>query len=344
MTATPVQPRRLTAYRPPEQTTMSFGEHLDELRRRLILALVGILPIFVIAILFGEPILEFLVQPALAALRAKGEPAMLLATSPLETFSAYFRVAFVITILAGSPWILWQLWMFVAPGLYQHERRFIYLLAPMSALLTASGAVFMYYVMLPVVLAFFISFGSGIAIERVPTAPVPPGVTLPQTAVLQADPVDPEPGTMWVNAPLRELRIAVPDQKRESTTVLAIPLTRGSGIAQQYRISEYVKMVFSFALAFSLGFQMPVVVLLLCWADVIRPDDLSTKRKYALFGTAVAAAVLTPADPLSMFVLWAPLYALYEIGVLMARLLPADRVARGLGVSIRREPADAGDA
>lgn len=328
---------------------MSFGEHLEELRTRLIRALVGLLPIFILAVVFGERILEFLVEPALQQLRAHGLPAQLLATSPLETFSTYFRVAVVVTILVGSPWLLLQLWFFVAPGLYEFERRFVYLLAPLSALLTAAGAVFMYYAMLPVVLAFFISFGSSIGATNVPAAPLPAGVALPSVPVLDADPTEAAPGSMWLNLDRHEIRIAAGIDAAGRPEVLSLPLTRGSGIAQQYRISEYVRMLLNFALAFALGFQTPVVVLLLCWAGVLQPSTLAAHRKYAVFITAVAAAVLTPADPLSMFVLWLPLYALFEIGLLMARVLPPDRVARGLG-ALRRpaaaggEPPDAGDA
>lgn len=323
----------------PEHAVMSFGDHLEDLRRRLILSLVGVIPIFLIALWFGEPLLDFLLIPVQRELRARELPAALQATGPLETFGAYVRVALMCTVIVGAPWIFFQLWKFIAPGLYRHERRFVHLLAPMSVLLTALGAVFMYAVMLPVVLAFFIGFGSGADRVGVSTAPLPPGISLPSIPVLEHDPTDPSHGQEWINSSLLQRRVCIQDAAG-LRSILGTPLTRHTWIVQHYRISEYVKMFFGFAIAFSLGFQTPVVVLLLGWAGLVQPAWFNRNRKYVIFGCIIAAAVLTPADPFSMLILAGPLVLLFELGMLLLRVLPADRVARGL---IAREPADAGD-
>lgn len=345
-------PRRSVKSAPPgpamdrtlSDAIMPFGEHLEELRRRLIYALLGIAPIFVLSLLVGKPIVLFLMEPAREALRAADLPSKFQQTGVLEFFYAYMRISFIITILVGSPWVLWQLWLFVSPGLYPNERRFAYLLAPFSILLTVIGVAFMYYVMLPVVLAFFVNFGSvGLPGESAArTAPLAPGIVLPQTPVLEADPPDPQPGEMWINGPLKEMRVAV-RERDGAPLVLTIPLVGTGPVMQQYRVSEYVSMILSFALAFAVAFQMPVVVLLLGWAGIIQPAVLTRYRRHAIMVCAVLGAVLTPADPISMLLLAGPLYGLYELGVVMLGLLPAERVAAGFdfwGRKRRRSLAD----
>ncbi|MCA9307848.1 MAG: twin-arginine translocase subunit TatC, partial [Phycisphaerales bacterium] len=150
---------------------MSFGDHLEDLRRRVIMAGLGFIPIFVLALLFGRPILAFLTIPLTEALRDAGQPAGLLATSPLETFGAYMRVSVIVGVMVAFPWMLYQLWLFVAPGLYTHERRFVYFLVPLSTALTAAAAVFLYKFLLPVSLYFLIAFGSTIVQEDHGTLP-----------------------------------------------------------------------------------------------------------------------------------------------------------------------------
>lgn len=337
---TPAQPRRLI-----DPRTMSFGEHLEELRRRLILALVGIAPIFVLAMYFGGLLLGLLLDPARAQLRAAGQPATLQVTGPLETIGAYLRVALVVTIMLGLPWVIWQAWLFVSPGLYEHEKRFARLLIPMSALLSLLGIAFLYFVMLPAMLLFLIRFGAGVGQPEVATAPVPAGIVLPQgLPALDADPVDPAPRSVWYNLALHEFRYAVPSADGTTTAeIRGTAMSRTAGIAQQYRVSEYTSLVLFMGLAFALGFQTPVVVLLAGWVGLVDRAFLAKNRKYALFICAVAAAVLTPSpDPFSMLALAVPLYLLYELGMLLLKVLPASRVARGLN-GPTREPPSAGD-
>lgn len=329
---------------------MSFGEHLEELRTRLILAIVGLVPVFTVAVAFGDKLLGWLLLPAEKELRDRGLPAVLQATSPTETFGAYIKVATVITLLIGAPWALWQLWKFVAPGLYASERRFAYLLAPLSVGLTLLGSAFLYFVMLPVILAFFIGFTSNISETGVETRPAEPTIVLPTLPVLDHDPADAPIGSMWINTKLQEMRVVVSDGEGERV-VLATPLARHATIVQQFRVSEYVGLVFSLGVSFAAGFQTPVVVLLLAWAGIIEPAFMSKHRKWVVLIVAVAAAVLTPADPLSMVLLGIPLYVLYELGLLLCRVLPSENVSRGTWFrgwwdrvsGAAREPANAGD-
>ncbi len=301
----------------PKHDIMNFGDHLEELRRRLIFALLGPIPIFIVALIFGGPLLDFLLAPAEAALRDAGLPAKLLATSPAEPFIAYLKVAAVVSVMCSAPWILFQAWLFIAPGLYSTERKFAHLLFPLSAVLTISGLAFLYKLLLPVMLSFLIAFGVSLAGPDVKTSAVPDGVVLPEIPVLMNDPAESVSGQMWINGTLHELRIAT------DTGVMAIPMSAGDGsIVQQYRISEYVSLCFNLGIVFTVAFQLPVVMLLGGWTGLLRAAELKRWRRHVLFGCAVVSAIATPADPMSMLLLMVPLYLLFELGLILMRVAP----------------------
>ncbi len=312
----------------PLDASMSFGDHLEELRRRLIFALLGPIPIFIVALFFGGPLLEFILAPAENALRDSGLPSKMLATSPAEPFIAYLKVAFVVALLFSAPWILYQAWLFIAPGLYKNEKRFAHILFPLSALLTAGALSFLYVVLLPVMLRFLIIFGVTLATQPAQEAPLPGPVDLPSLPVLAADPAEPETGQMWINESTYELRIALaPQQTGAAAFVMAIPMTAaGATITQHYRVSEYVSLCFNLGVVFTIAFQLPVVMLLGGWIGILDPRELKPYRRHVLFGCAVAGAVATPADPLSMILLMIPLYLLFEFGLILMRLAPGDQV------------------
>ncbi|MBX3358660.1 MAG: preprotein translocase subunit TatC [Phycisphaeraceae bacterium] len=309
------------------EALMPFTEHLDELRRRLIFGLVGLLPIFCISLFFGEQVLTWMIQPLLAAQAAAGLPPKLITTGALENFNTYLKISFVATLVVGGPWILYQAWRFISPGLYLNERRFVYILAPFSLVMSVAGVVFLFLAMLPIMLAFFVTFGMDIAPRHYDTAPPPQGVVLAQIPVLAADPPAPAVGQMWINSSLKCLRITLSIDAQGKPLIYELPLAQNTTIELNFRVAEYVALLLGMALAFAIAFQMPVVVLLLGWIGVLTPKWLSKYRRHAIFICAVVGAVVTPTgDPLSMMLLTVPLYGLYELGVLLLRVLPASRV------------------
>jgi len=326
---------------PARSAVMSFGDHLDDLRRRIIFSIVGVLPIFFVAFTFRNPLIELLIAPASRALNEGGQGGTLISLGMIEIFAAAVHLSFVITVLLGSPWLLYQLWLFVAPGLYRHERRFVHVLLPFSGLLVVSSMVFMYMAVLPVILAFFVGFGSQITSPPVPIAPVPEGIVLPEFPVLNADPESPRSGQAWLNSDLMQLRVAVQDSSDPDAplAIRATELIDVTGITQQYRLSEYLKSVLNLALAFGVAFQTPVVVVLLGWVGIIDVAVMGKYRRYAIAVCAVMGAILTPADPVSMLLLAGPLYLLYEMGLLILRVVPVSRIVGDL-----KEPTEAGDA
>jgi len=307
---------------------MSLGDHLEDLRKRLFLALIGVIPIFVIAFASGRYLLNLLITPARKKLLDGGHGSSLLATGPFETFGTVVHLAIVVTLLIGSPWILFHLWKFVSPGLYKHERRVVYLLIPFSGILTVLSMLFLYFVILPVILSFFIGYGSKVSGNpTVPTAPIPAGIVIPMIPILEADPESPTLGMTWINKPLMQQRTVVAiDPVDQSPSIRTLHLTADIGIIQQYRISEYIKAVLNMGLAFGIAFQTPVVVVMLGWVGILDPRAMSKYRKHAIAICAILGAFLTPADPLSMVLLAGPLYFLYELGLLILRIFPISRV------------------
>ncbi len=326
----------MAANDPVQRHQMTLGDHLDELRMRLILALAGVLPMLIAALAFGRPLLAFLIEPLRRELHRASQPSGLLATGPFETFAVYFQISLIATVMVCSPWIIYQLWKFVAPGLYANERRFVHILVPLSSVLTITSALFLYFVVLPVILSFLISFGTQLGLDKTPTVEPPAGAVFPRIPVLAGDPPDPDPGDLWINTDTMQLRTAVPMRNGKIARVGA-ELVAGAGITQQYRVSEYIKTVLNLALAFGVGFQTPVVVLLLGWARIIERAWLAKYRRYAFAVCAVLGAMLTPADPLSMILLMIPLYLLYELGMFLLIVFPPGKMGP------IHEPADAGD-
>lgn len=327
--------------------SMPLGDHIEDLRRRLIVAFVGLAPILIVSLAFGRQIIDLMLIPLREALKGRGLPPVVQVTGPMETFGAYVRVSIAVAVIIGLPWLLYQAWKFAAPGLYAAERRFVYVLAPMSVGLTIASIAFLYFVMVPIVLAFFIGFGQALGGPNPGTAQAPPGMVFPEVPTLRGDPPNPRPGQVWINTNLQEMRIAVgelpavevadpeaviqDDASPPRVRILGVPLALTAGLSQQFRVAEYIKLMFQLTLAMAVAFQTPVVVLLLCWTGLIDPRAMGKHRKYAVLVAAVLGAILTPADPISMFALAVPLYALYELGLLIARVLPAEKLARRAG-------------
>jgi hypothetical protein len=115
--------------------------------------------------------------------------------------------------------------------------------------------------------------------------------------------------------------------------LLSVPLSRAGTISQEFSLGEYIGFVLTLALAVTVAFQMTLVILLLGWAGIADRKFLTSNRRYAVLVCAVLGAILTPADVVSMILLFIPLYLLYELGILLLLVAPADRVAGGKIVS-----------
>ncbi len=134
---------------------MSLGDHLEELRSRLILALVGLGIGAVICLVFCSKIIVFIEGPYLGVM---GEDARLQTLAPADGIISYIKIALISGLILSSPWVFYQLWMFVAAGLYPNEKRYVHLAAPFSAALFVIGALFFVMVVAPLTLGFLVKF------------------------------------------------------------------------------------------------------------------------------------------------------------------------------------------
>jgi len=144
-------------------STMSLGDHLEELRARLILALLGMLVavIFCLIPFFFKYIKSFIYYP----LTKVPEQVSLIALAPADPFIVYMKIGLISGLIISSPWVFYQLWMFVSAGLYARERRYVHIAVPFSATLFVAGAVFFLFVVAPLSLRFFLSFGNFMGVE-----------------------------------------------------------------------------------------------------------------------------------------------------------------------------------
>jgi sec-independent protein translocase protein TatC len=136
---------------------MSFLEHLDELRKRLIWSIVSLFGGFVACLAFYERIFEFVMKP-LAATLPPGQK--LIYTEPTEAFMLQLKAAALTGLIVAAPAVMWQLWLFIAPGLYRREKRLALPFVISSSLLFLAGAAFNHYVVFPIAFAFLGGFGT----------------------------------------------------------------------------------------------------------------------------------------------------------------------------------------
>ncbi len=306
--------------------TMSLGDHLEELRKRIIWCIIPPIPLAVLFFLFADHIVRWFLIPLYTVLEDHGLPTQVQVLSPPEFLIAEMKIAFGAAILTAGPWILYQVWRFVSPGLHKHERRFVYFLIPFSTFLGAIGLALMYFVMLPVILDFMVTLAGNVEID---TTAIVSGesISTMQYPVLEAAPESAAAGDAWVKIPEGILTVAVPSSDASQLDTLTIPMSHGSLISQQFQLSSYLGFVILLMFAIATAFQLPMVMLLLGWLGIANPDWLRSNRRYALLILAIVSALITPQDIISMLMMLVPLYLLYELGIQLIVWVPMSRVA-----------------
>lgn len=134
-----------------------YSEHLDELRRRLIVSFLAIAACSIVAYIFSEEIARFLVLPLSASQPA---PVKLVYTNLTEAFISYLKISLLFGLICSFPILLYEAWMFIAPGLNKHEKKTAFTIVFWATMLFACGVGFAYFVVLPRVLGFFMGFSS----------------------------------------------------------------------------------------------------------------------------------------------------------------------------------------
>ena len=148
----------------PKTYTMPLGDHLEDLRKRLILALIVPIPLALVLFMFSDGLVEVLLEPLLNVQARNGYPQQVQVLSPPEFLLMKIKLSLIFAIVVSVPWIIMQIWLFIAPGLYPNERRYIHILFPGSVILTIAGLTIMYLIMLPIMLHVLMSLTSGVGV------------------------------------------------------------------------------------------------------------------------------------------------------------------------------------
>tara|TARA_Y100000590_G_scaffold450514_1_gene590310 strand:+ start:1059 stop:1826 length:768 start_codon:yes stop_codon:yes gene_type:complete len=142
------------------KSEVGFVSHLTELRKRLINSLIFLVVLFVFCYYFSEYIYGFLVDPYAQAVKNDGIERRLIFTALQETFLTYLKVSFFAAFFITCPYILIQVWKFIAPGLYEHEKSAIMPYLVLTPILFLLGGMLVYYLIMPLAIKFFLSFES----------------------------------------------------------------------------------------------------------------------------------------------------------------------------------------
>ncbi len=272
-----------------DQAKMTIGEHFEELRRCLIRALLGVGVGMVLCLFFGDRLFQVIFWPL--AVATGGNPPQLHPRTLQEGFATYLRVCLIAGAILASPYSLYQMWRFIAGGLFEHERRAVrrYLLP--SMLLFLLGVMFLFVIVAPMVVRFFLHFTQ----DRFLDAP------------------------KWGVGFFTKYLLA--GREVAATTR---PVGSGGPVVPLLTLSDYVSFTAMMSLVFGLGFQTPLVVMFLGRSGMVSVGRMRSLRRYVFLVILVLSAFITPPDPLSMVALAVPMYLLYELGLLVA-------VRRGAG-------------
>ena len=272
-----------------KEVAMTFWEHLEELRRRIIIAAIAITTFTVLCLSFSKPIEKVIMFPLqtsmntlianaidatvgsdgsifgflTVALRAGTSSinAELMKVGPLEGIMAFLKLGITAGILLALPIIIYQVWAFVFPALNREEQRFAVPLFLIIVAFFTIGAVFAYFIVVPVVLQF--------------------------SAQLFPE------------------------------------------IENRWDLENYINLVTKLILGFGIAFELPIVMAFLSRIGVINASGFREKQSYALLGICVISALLTPADPWSMLLMAIPLFILYQLGIFFAYLVEKEQEVYG---------------
>jgi sec-independent protein translocase protein TatC len=231
--------------------------HLVELRDRLMRAVIAIGIAFAPCAFFANDLFSLIAKPLMDKM-PKGTS--MIATTVVSPFMAPLKLSLFCALFIAMPYVLYQAWAFVAPGLYKHEKSFAVPLVISSILLFYAGAAFAHFVVFPIMFAFLTT-----------TAP--------------------------------------------------------TGVQIMTDMANYLDFVLLLYFAFGVAFEIPIATVLLALTGLMKVETMSKNRGYVLLGIFVIAAFLTPPDAISQTAMALPMYALYEVGIVMSRIMLKKRRA-----------------
>ena len=237
---------------------MSFWDHLDALRGTLFRSVLSIGALSVIFLCIPGPLFQAVLWPTQGDFPLYRLPGVDFSMSLINIeLSAQFFTYMKLAVLCGEvlsfPYIIFELWNYIAPALYEHEKKAIKKAFWLSSGLFYLGVAVGYFVVLPVCLMFFVNFSVSDA------------------------------------------------------------------IVNTISLSSYMSMFTSMVFLIGILFEFPTIILVLSTLDIVHRPQLRKGRRYAVVADLLLAALITPSDPFSMFVLAIPLYGLYELSILLCK-------------------------
>lgn len=226
-------------------------EHLLELRTRILRSLTAIIIVFLCLFAFANQIYDGLSEPLQSQLPDGGT---MIATDVISPFMAPLKFTFFVSAMLAMPYVLFQVWAFIAPGLYANEKRIALPLFGSSVVLFYAGIAFAYFVVIKMVVGFIINVA-------------------PDSVAVMTD------------------------------------------------INSYLSFVLKLFFAFGLAFEIPIATILLVKAGIVSTKSLAEKRPYIVIGCLVFGMFLTPPDVFSQLFLAGPMWLLFEIGLLFAKIV-----------------------
>ena len=298
----------------PESFRMSLGDHLEELRWRLIIGLVGFVVAAAVCLYFGEHVVSIFCKPLIQGLRKYDLNTQIYFTHLTDTFTTYMEISLISAAAIASPWLLYQIWQFVRTGLYQKERKYVTKYIPYSVGLLIAGMLFMYFVVLPITINFLLYFSQGFPLKGIPsqidTAIVDRHpTTLP---IYHGDPAKPVENEIWIDAVQNRLKIRMHNETR------IIQFGSQSMISPLITLPTYIDLVVQLLLLFGLTFQLPLVMLALVRIGILEIATLRKFRRVAYFIIAVICGFVVPDVVTGMIAMMIPLIVLYEAGIILA--------------------------
>lgn len=229
-----------------EDEKLPIMGHLRELRKRIVRIAIAVVITTAISFVFAEEFFD--------VLKSRADNIDLIYVEMTEMFSTYFTVALYSGFALATPFILYEIVMFIRPALTPREKKYLYSLLPGMLIAFAIGVVFAYYVLIPPATNFLLTFGNDIA-------------------------------------------------------------------TPQIRVGNYISLVVRLLFLVGLCFELPVIIYFLAKIKIVTVKKLTRFRRFAFLGAFVIAAIATPTpDPLNQSLVAGPLYILYEVGILLARI------------------------
>lgn len=270
-----------------DEKRLSFLEHLDELRVRITRSLQGLLVAVVACFIFAEQIFDFVAAPLVQAFQ---EAPTLHIQSPMEVFFVYLKLSLIAGVVLAAPWILFQIWMFVAPGLYRKERRLAVSFVVFGSFFFFAGIAFAYFVVFPYGFQYLLEF----AYDRA--------------------------GNLSILEQVGQVFGMEVDYTKAKIVKAAVKPT--------IMMQTYVSLVVKLMVAFGLVFELPLLLYFLARLGLVNHRSLWRFFRYWVVIAFLISATLTPPDVFTQIAMAGPLILMYLMGIVVAWMISRQREAR----------------